>query len=265
MTRQEQTSDLFVSYATEDLHRGVSDIFMALFEVGITSLWLDRLVIEPGESIPKRIDEGIRKTRYLLPIITETYFKKDWTRSELDAVRMLSKPAIPIWINVEAKAVQAFSPTLAAHKAIIYNSNPYEVAEHIGEILMKNKRTHFYKTRDMRKEATLFWQLAYIYILYVVQGQDPDNIDEFNELNQIAVNSPISVQEHVRQSINMSHQAMLDRAAAFRQHARTLGNEITDEDIAHIICGEIKRTKAWFPHEPREHQALRILGLDSFT
>ncbi len=74
---KKDAKDLFVSYASEDFDDGVSDIFMALFETGVTSTWIDRLVIQPGESIPERVDEGLSKARYLLPIVTNTYFKKN--------------------------------------------------------------------------------------------------------------------------------------------------------------------------------------------
>ncbi|MCY2978842.1 MAG: toll/interleukin-1 receptor domain-containing protein [Planctomycetota bacterium] len=264
LVSKQQTTDLFVSYASEDFDNCVSDIFMALFESGITSTWIDRLAIKPGESIPDRIDEGLAKTRYLVPIVTKTYFKKMWTRSELDAVRMLAKPAIPIWIDVDVKCVKNFSPILAAQKAIIYQSNPYEVAEQIGNVLLRNKRSHFFKTSESREEAVLFWQLVYLYVLTIIRGNDPDKDEGLNELNKMPTNNDTTIQEHVRETIKMTPDEMNARADAFRKRARELGNEVRDEDISHLICGEIKRQQKWFPHEPREHHALKLIGIDRF-
>lgn len=212
MVTKQQTNDLFISYASEDFDNGVSDILRALFEFGVTSTWIDRLAIQPGESIPDRIDEGLAKTRFLLPIVTKTYFKKMWTRSELDAVRMLAKPAIPIWINVEVKAVKRFSPILAAQKAIIYESDPYEVAKQIGDVLLRNKRTHFYKTRETRKEVVLFWQLVYLYILIVIRGDDPDKDEGLNGLNQMRRNDDTTIQDHIRKTVKMTPEEMKARA-----------------------------------------------------
>ncbi len=96
----------------------------------------------------------------MLPIVTKTYFNKSWTQAELDAVKMLSKPSIPIWIDITLKQVSKFSPTLAAHKAIIFQSNPYEVAEQVGEVLLSNKRTHFYKKKILEKIRESFGKLV---------------------------------------------------------------------------------------------------------
>ncbi|WP_347279055.1 toll/interleukin-1 receptor domain-containing protein [Plasticicumulans sp.] len=264
MARRKYTSDIFVSYATEDLDRGVSEIFMALYETGITSTWIDRLVIKPGDSIPEKIDEGINSTRYLLPVVTQTYFNKLWTRSELDAVRMLSKPAIPIWIDVNPKQVGKFSPTLAAQKAIIYESNPYEVAEQVGSVLLNNKRTHFYKNKDSREKARIFWQACYLYVLDVVNGKDISTDELWNSDFSEPDSTGATMKGNVEEAIDLDYEEMLSRAQAYRKKAEELGNEIANEDIAHLICGEIKRRTAWFPHEPREHLALGKVGVDRF-
>ncbi len=44
--------------------------------------------IDVGESIPKKIDEGLRKSKYMISVSTEKYYNKSWTREELDAIRM---------------------------------------------------------------------------------------------------------------------------------------------------------------------------------
>lgn len=262
MAKRKYTSDLFVSYATEDLDFGVSDLFMAIYEIGITSSWIDRLMIKPGDSIPEKIDEGLNSTRYLLPIVTKTYFNKSWTRAELDAVRMLSKTAIPIWINVTPKEVSKFSAILASQKAIIYESNPYEVAEQVGEVLLNNKRTHFYKNKDSRHGLTIFWHACYFQILYLIQGKDPDDLwtGELAEPDRTGA----TMKGNIEDALDISKEEMLKRAELYRKQAGELGNEITDEDIAHIICGEVKRRQTWFPYEPREFIALKKIGLERF-
>lgn len=256
------TSDIFVSYASEDLNSGVSDIFMALYETGITSSWIDRLMIKPGDSIPYKIDEGLNSTRYLLPIISKTYFKKTWTQAELDAVRMLSKPVIPIWVNVTPKEVSKFSAVLAAQKAIIYEENPYEIAEQVGEVLLTNKRTHFYKNKTSREGSKIFWAACYLQILYIITGKDIDNLWT-GELAK-PDSTGATMRGNIEDALDLSSEEMLDRLKLYKQKASELGNEISDEDIAHLICGEIKRRSEWFPHEPREHLALNKIGLDRF-
>ncbi len=258
------TSDVFLSYATEDLDDGVADIFMALYETGVTSAWLDRLVIKPGDSIPDKVDEGLRSTRYLVPVVSKTYFKKMWTRAELDAIRMLSKPAIPIWMGVSAKQVQDFSPILAAQKAILFRDDPYEVAEQVGNVLLENKRTHFFKNRIEREGSKAFWGACYFYVLAVLQKTEISSLSIFS--GELANPDPTgaTMLGNVEDAIDISHEEMRGKAEILRQRANDLGNQFQDEDAAHLICGEIKRRQAWFPHEPREHVALKKIGLDSF-
>lgn len=258
------TSDVFVSYASEDLGGGVGDICRALFEIGVTSLWMDRLAIKPGDSIPSKIDEGLRSSRYLLPIVSSRYFTKQWTRVELDAVKMLSKKAIPIWIGVDAKQVQAFSPTLAVSKAILYDGDPYEVAEQVGRRLMVNKRTHYFKSAASRNGAVAFWGACYFYILAIVKGEDPTELSLFTGELAIPDSGGATMLGNVQAAIDIGNAEMLQLADAYRMAAAKLGNKIGNEHIAHLICGEIKRRNAWFPHEPREHEALKIVGATSF-
>lgn len=226
---------------------------------------MDRLVIKPGDSIPGKIDEGLRSARYLLPLVSERYFVKQWTRLELDAVRMLSKKAIPIWINVEAKQVSAFSPTLAASKAIIYDGDPFDVADQVGRRLMLDRKTHFYKAAFSREGARAFWGACYFYILSIVDGKDPSELSLFSGEFAEPDSSGATMLGNVEEAIDIGKTEMLSRAEIFRLEAERLGNTIRSEDIAHLICGEIKRRQPWFPHEPREHEALKIIGVASFT
>jgi hypothetical protein len=259
------TSDLFISYATEDFDSHVRTLFMALFEIGLTSSWIDKLVIKPGDSIPQRIDEGLRTARYLLPIVTEYYFRKMWTRRELDAVRMMSKPTIPIWIEVGPAQVKKFSPLLAAQKAIIWNGDPYLVAQQVADTIITNRRTHFYKSSAQRKESELFWKAIWVVILEVIQGIDRAQSSFLKSLADNAPDTGVSPQEHFGGAITRSDEMIRREAMFLRKVGQDRGEQVSDEEIAHLICAQEKReNSAWFPYEPMEHAALRKLGLDRF-
>ena len=58
--RQPHHFDLFVSYATEDLATIVSEVIKDLYRAGITNIWWDRLSIGVGESIPQKVDDGLK-------------------------------------------------------------------------------------------------------------------------------------------------------------------------------------------------------------
>ncbi len=259
VSRLKPTSDIFVSYATDDADLCTNDLTMALWEVGVNSLWIDRIVIKHGDSIPKRVDEGLARTRYLLPIVTPMYFVKPWTQRELDAIRMLEKPALPIWVNVDAKTVKAFSPTLATQKALIYQNNPYEIAEQVAEFLQGDKRTHFYKSTKARAEAKLFWQLAWVFTLDEIRGENFAGRDFLREQGTEEQNAKFLLE--VRSAVGLSMKDIQARAAVIRAEAQKLGNKITDDDVAHILVGSAKRSGSSFAYEPRENKALKLIGI----
>ena len=105
--------DIFVSYASEDASI-VQLIVHELYYVGVTSFWWDALSIKSADSIPQSIDDGIRRSKCLLAVIGPAYFSKHWTQAEINAIKMIERPVIHVWLYVTQEAVREFSPTLAS-------------------------------------------------------------------------------------------------------------------------------------------------------
>ena len=149
---------------------------------------------------------------------------------------------------------------LVTQKAIIYESNPYETAEKIGKVLLADKKTKFFEKRHFREEAPIFWMACHRQILGVVSG---GNVDDLWKGKLAGVDSKgRTMKGNIENVLDISYDDMLKLAKVYREEATGLGRTITDEEIAHLICGEIKRKQDWFPHEPKEYDALAKLGLD---
>jgi hypothetical protein len=73
--------DCFVSYASEDRPL-VEKIVSALESRGVT-VWWDRGKIKLGDSLSRRIDEGLASSRFGLVIFSPFFAQKRWTDAEL--------------------------------------------------------------------------------------------------------------------------------------------------------------------------------------
>ena len=111
----------------------------ALTRMGIT-VWLDETQMRLGHSLRRKIDEGIRSSRFGVVILSEAYFQKGWTNHELDGLvtRTVAgeQSLLPIWHGLSADEVRAHSPSLADKVAMSTRSFTIEeIAEQIAEVV----------------------------------------------------------------------------------------------------------------------------------
>ena len=113
--------DVFLSHATEDKESFADELFEELQKVGV-KVWYDSINIRWGDSLRSTIDNGLKKSKYGIVIITTNYINKGWTQYELDGLFQIEmtngKTILPIWHNITKKDVQAFSPSLASRAAL---------------------------------------------------------------------------------------------------------------------------------------------------
>lgn len=113
--------DVFISHASEDKTPFVEELVKALQDKDV-KVWYDSLSIAWGDSLRKQIDDGLKKSRFGIVVLSENYIKKGWTQYELDGlfdVEMTKgKTILPIWHNITKQQVMDFSPTLAGRKAL---------------------------------------------------------------------------------------------------------------------------------------------------
>ena len=70
-----------------------------------------------GDSLRRKIDQGIRSSRFSTVIVSDTFFAKGRTQYELDGIVSMTvagkQALLPIWHNVTSEQVLAHSPSLA--------------------------------------------------------------------------------------------------------------------------------------------------------
>jgi hypothetical protein len=116
-TSKKYDFDVFICHASEDKADLVEQLAKELAARGV-KVWYDAFALKLGDSLRRKIDEGLSKSKFGLVILSPAFFKKQWPQRELDGLtekemRAGEKVILPIWHNVSHDDVLEFSPPLA--------------------------------------------------------------------------------------------------------------------------------------------------------
>lgn len=136
--------DVFISHATEDKATFVDEFVRILKDVHHLKVWYDKDVLQWGDSIRARIDEGLRKSKVGVVVLSRHYMKKYWTSYEYEGLinreSMGGKIVLPIWHDITKAEVMAYSPTLAGKMAMLTAiMAPGEIADALVAVLDAGK------------------------------------------------------------------------------------------------------------------------------
>lgn len=109
--------DLFLSHASEDKDAIARALYSALVAAGV-SVWFDEAVLELGDSLRRKIDEGLARCRYGVVILSPRFLAKQWPQLELDGLVAREtasgeKAILPIWHELDRDTLLHYSPPLA--------------------------------------------------------------------------------------------------------------------------------------------------------
>jgi hypothetical protein len=109
--------DVFISHASEDKDVIARPLYQALVAHGV-SVWFDEAVLELGDSLRRKIDEGLAKCRYGVVILSPRFLEKEWPQRELDGLVAREtasgeKAILPIWHELDRGTLMRYSPPLA--------------------------------------------------------------------------------------------------------------------------------------------------------
>ena len=108
--------DVFISHATEDKEEVARPLAVALDAEGLR-VWYDEFELKIGDSLHRKIDNGIARSRFGVVIISPSFFAKDWPQYELDGLVTQAvtgkQVLLPLWHNVTKSEVIDHSPSLA--------------------------------------------------------------------------------------------------------------------------------------------------------
>lgn len=130
--------DVFVCHASEDKLPFVAEL-ARLLQTEHVAVWYDDFSLQVGDSIPEKIDEGLRRSRFGIVVLSDAFFRRPWPRAEMDSLLALEgadgqKRILPIWLNVSHAQVSMYSSLLGARLGIATDGmDPEAVARRIAD------------------------------------------------------------------------------------------------------------------------------------
>jgi len=127
--------DVFISHASEDKDAIVRPLANSLQSEGLR-VWYDDFELRIGDSLRRKIDQGLANSRVGLVVLSQAFIAKGWTNYELDGIVTKTTTGeqvlLPIWHNITKQEVIAFSPYLADKLA---RSTATHTVEEIAELI----------------------------------------------------------------------------------------------------------------------------------
>lgn len=136
--------DVFISHAWEDKESFVDEFVVELEKLDI-KVWYDKQRIKWGDSMRARIDDGLKKSKFGIAVISPDYIAdgKYWTKTELDGLFQLEsingKMLLPIWHNITKQQVMNYSPIIASKLAMTTASMTSEEIASEMNVLLQSK------------------------------------------------------------------------------------------------------------------------------
>lgn len=127
--------DVFISHASEDKDDVVRPLAQALRDEGL-EVWYDEFELKIGDSLRRKIDSGIARSRFGIVVLSPPFFAKGWPQYELDGLVTMAvggnQVLLPLWHGVSKDEVVRQSPSLADKVAL--RTADYTIAEIAAEI-----------------------------------------------------------------------------------------------------------------------------------
>jgi hypothetical protein len=114
--------DVFISHATEDKDDVARPLAEELRKLGLR-VWYDELELRIGDSLRRKIDEGLVRSRFGIVVLSPAFFAKNWPQYELNglvAKEMQDRKTVilPLWHRLSKDEVVRHSPSLADKVAL---------------------------------------------------------------------------------------------------------------------------------------------------
>jgi hypothetical protein len=131
--------DVFISHASEDKDEVVRPLAFTLKEKGL-KVWYDEFELKIGDSLRRKIDSGLKNSRFGIVVLSKAFFNKGWTNYELDGIVSKANSGeqiiLPIWHNISKQDVLNYSPSLADRLARNTAINTVdEISQEIFELI----------------------------------------------------------------------------------------------------------------------------------
>jgi hypothetical protein len=126
--------DFFICHASEDKQ----DIVIPLADElkrHDAKVWVDAWTLTIGDSLSRKIDEGLTKSRFGIVVLSKSFFAKEWPQKELAGLVQKEingqKVILPVWHEIDRNHVLKYSPMLADRMAARTSEGISEVARQL--------------------------------------------------------------------------------------------------------------------------------------
>jgi hypothetical protein len=132
--------DVFICHASEDKENFVRPLATMLQESGLT-VWYDEFTLKIGDSLRRKIDEGLANSRYGVVVLSRYFFAKNWPQQELDGlvskevVGTGTKVILPVWHEISIEEVHRNSPMLSGRVAAKSNDGLRTVVNQLRDAM----------------------------------------------------------------------------------------------------------------------------------
>jgi glycosyltransferase involved in cell wall biosynthesis len=139
--------DIFICHASEDKDEVVQPL-VAAFDREEISYWLDEAEIRAGDSITAKVGDGLRKSRYVLVVLSRAFVDKHFAQAELGAALFEQASTgevkvIPLLVGpeyIKAEILGRF-PLLRDRSHIVWKGDPSDVIDALFRRLRPDGKT----------------------------------------------------------------------------------------------------------------------------
>ena len=197
---ERQEWDVFVCYASEDREDVAGPLAAMLTELGLR-VWYDQMELRVGDSLRRRIDDGLSRCRFGVVILSESFFGKRYPESELNGLDQREhdggKVILPVWYDVDVATVRRHSPRLADRVALKWQDGIAAVVAGLLEVVApdllrsvierdRELIDYAYKARVPRittgaELTALFGTYGFFFLNDELRGEDVDLVGGFQQ------------------------------------------------------------------------------------
>ena len=138
---RETPYDFFISHAWKDKEDFVDGLVKGAEAAGL-DIWYDQDAMIWGDSIRRKIDDGLRRCYFGVVVLSPNFFERPWTQYELDGIvqRDLTGAGrlLPIWHRLTQDDVAKRAPSLAGRLAL--PTSTYSTGQIVEELLSMRDR-----------------------------------------------------------------------------------------------------------------------------
>jgi len=162
--------DIFISYASEDA--SVADSILKELTYYGLKVWLDKIVLNIGDSIRRSIDHGLNSSHYGIVILSQSYLRKQWTQKELDGliareVEESRKIILPIWHEITAKEIRKYSAPLSDKVAFRTSEDIKTIGAKIASLFNPSMAAKLLTSMEIERG---FWYKELLYSIHVADN-----------------------------------------------------------------------------------------------